>query len=87
MTKGKVLTEARSTQKQLTRDRVELKQGEPAFLWGITSEEKTYKQHPCRDLYRCLNEELIYHANIQRLVARLNSKQYRARFALKELRP
>jgi hypothetical protein len=87
MTKGKVLTEARSTQKQLTRDRVELKQGEPAFLWGITSEEKTYKRHRCRDRYRCLNEELIYHANIQRLVERLKTKLYRAKFALKALRP
>ena len=62
MNKGKDLTEVRSPQRQLAPDKVGLEQSEPTFLWGIANKVKTNKQHRFRDLYRCLNEELIYHA-------------------------
>ena len=62
MNKGKDLTEVRSPQRQLAPDKVGLEQSEPTFLWGIANKAKTNKQHRFRDLYRCLNEELIYHA-------------------------
>ena len=62
MNMGKDLTEVRSPQRQLAPDIVGLEQGEPTFLWGIANKAKTKKRHRFRDLYRCLNEELIYHA-------------------------
>ena len=62
MNRGKDLTEVRSPQRQLAPDRVGLEQGEPTFLWGIANKAKTKKRHRFRDLYRCLNGELIYYA-------------------------
>ena len=62
MNMGKDLTEVRSPQRQLAPDNVGPEQGEPTFLWGIANKAKTNKRHRFRDLYRCLNEELIHHA-------------------------
>ena len=62
MNMGKDLTEVRSPQRQLAPDSVGLEQGEPTFLRGIANKARTKKRHRFRDLYRCLNEELIYHA-------------------------
>jgi hypothetical protein len=62
MNMGKDLTEVRSSQRPLVPDIVGLEQGEPTFLWGIANKAKTNKGHRFRDLYRCLNEELIHHA-------------------------
>jgi len=62
MNMGKDLTEVRSPQRQLAPDSVGLEQGEPTFLWGIANKAKTKKRHRFRDLYRCLNGELIYYA-------------------------
>ena len=62
MNMGKDLTEVRSPQRQLAPDKVGLEQGEPTFLRGIATKAKSSKQHRFRDLYRCLNEALIYHA-------------------------
>jgi len=62
MNMGKDLTEVRSPQRQLAPDIVGLEQGELTSLRGIANKAKTNKGHRFRDLYRCLNEELIYHA-------------------------
>ena len=62
MNMGKDLTEVRSPQRQLAPDRVGLEQGEPTFLRGIANKANIKQRHRFRDLYRCLNEELIYHA-------------------------
>ena len=62
MNKGKDLTEVRSPQRQLAPDKVGPDQGEPTFLRGIAIKARSKQQHRFRDLYRCLNEELIYHA-------------------------
>ncbi len=62
MNMGKDLTEVRSPQRQLAPDKVGLEQGERTFLRGIAIKAKSHKQHRFRDLYRCLNAELIYHA-------------------------
>ncbi len=62
MNTGKDLTEVRSPQRQLAPDIVGLEKREPTFLRGIATKAKSNKQHRFRDLYRCLNEELIYHA-------------------------
>jgi group II intron reverse transcriptase/maturase len=62
MNKGKVLTEVRSPQRQLAPDKVGPEQGEPTSLRGIAIKARSNKRHRFRDLYRCLNEELIYHA-------------------------
>jgi group II intron reverse transcriptase/maturase len=62
MNKGKDLTEVRSPQRQLAPDIVGPEQGEPTFLRGIANKARTHQRHRFRDLYRCLNEELIYHA-------------------------
>jgi len=59
---GKDLTEVRSPQRQLAPDNVGLEQSEPTFLWGIANKAKCSKRHRFRDIYRCLNEELVYHA-------------------------
>jgi len=59
MNMGKDLTEVRSPQRPLVPDKVGLEQGEPTFLWGIATKAKSNKRHRFRDLYRCLNEELI----------------------------
>jgi len=62
MNMGKDLTEVRSPQRQLAPDKVGLEQGEQTFLWGIATKAKSNKRHRFRDLYRCLNEALIYDA-------------------------
>lgn len=62
MNMGKDLTEVRSPQRPLVPDIVGLEQGEPTFLRGIAYKARSNKQHRFQDLYRCLNEELIYHA-------------------------
>jgi len=62
MNTGKDLTEVRSPQRQLAPDNVGLEQSEPTFLRGIAIKARSNQQHRFRDLYRCLNEELIYHA-------------------------
>jgi RNA-directed DNA polymerase len=62
MNTGKDLTEVRSPQRQLAPDKVGLEQGEPTFLRGIANKARSHQQHRFRDLYRCVNEELIYHA-------------------------
>ena len=62
MNTGKVLTEVRSPQRQLAPDDVGPEQGEPTFLRGIANKARNKQQHRFRDLYRCLNEELIYDA-------------------------
>ncbi len=62
MNMGKGLTEARSPQRQFAPDSVGMGYGEPTFLRGIANKVKSHKRHRFRDLYRCLNEELTYHA-------------------------
>ena len=62
MNMGKDLTEVRSPQRQLAPDNVGLEQSEPTFLWGIANKAKSSKRHRFRDLYRCLNEALVYQA-------------------------
>ncbi len=62
MNMGKDLTEVRSSPRQLAPDRVGLEQGEPSFRRGLANKARTKKRHRFRDLYRWLNEELIYHA-------------------------
>ncbi len=62
MNKGKDLTEVRSPQRKLAPDTVGLDQSEQTFLRGIAIKAKSNKRHRFRDLYRCLNEELIYQA-------------------------
>jgi group II intron reverse transcriptase/maturase len=62
MNRGKDLTEVRSPQRQLAPDKVGPEQSEPTFLRGIAIKARSNKRHRFRDLYRCLNEELIYNA-------------------------
>jgi len=62
MNKGKDLTEVRSPQRQLAPGTVGPDQSEPTFLRGIANKARSNQRHRFRDLYRCLNEELIYHA-------------------------
>jgi hypothetical protein len=62
MNRGKDLTEVRSPQRQLAPDKVGPEQSEPTFLRGIAIKARSNKRHRFRDLYRCLNEELIYDA-------------------------
>mgnify|MGYP005851850943 CR=1 FL=1 len=57
---GKDLTEVRSPQRQLAPDKVGPGTGEPTSLRGIAIKAKTNKQHRFRNLYRCLNAELLY---------------------------
>jgi group II intron reverse transcriptase/maturase len=62
MNMGKDLTEVRSPQRPLVPDIVGLESGEPTFLRGIAIKAKTHKRHRFRDLYRCLDAELLHHA-------------------------
>ncbi len=62
MNMGKDLTEVRSPQRQLAPDNVGPEQGEPIFLRAIATKAKNNKRPRFRDLYRCLNVALIYHA-------------------------
>lgn len=56
---GKGLTEARSPQRQLVPDNVGPGSHEPTFLRGIAIKAETNKEHRFRDLYRCLNADLL----------------------------
>jgi retron-type reverse transcriptase len=62
MNTGKDLTEVRSPQRPLVPDIVGLESDEPTFLRGIAIKAATNKQHRFRDLYRCLDAELLPHA-------------------------
>jgi len=57
--KGKDLTGVHSLQRKLTPDNVGPERREPTFLRGIANKAKSNKQHRFRDLYRCLNTELL----------------------------
>jgi retron-type reverse transcriptase len=58
---GKDLTEVRSPHRQLAPDKVGSGQHEPTFLRAIAIKAKSHKQHRFRDLYRCLDAELLRH--------------------------
>ena len=58
---GKDLTEVRSPHRLLVPDTVGPGQREPTFLRAIANKAKSRKQHRFRDLYRCLNAELLRH--------------------------
>jgi RNA-directed DNA polymerase len=58
---GKDLTEVRSLQRKLMPDTVGSEQHEPTSLRGIANKAKADKRHRFRDLYRCLNAELLLH--------------------------
>jgi len=62
MNTGKDLTEVRSPQRPLVPDIVGLESDEPTFLRAIAIKAATNKQHRFRDLYRCLDAELLLHA-------------------------
>jgi hypothetical protein len=57
--KGKDLTEVRSLQRKLAPDIVGPGKHKPTSLEGIAEKAKADKQHRFRDLYRCLNAELL----------------------------
>ena len=57
--KGKALTGVRSLQRKLTPDNVGSEKREPTSLRGIANKAKTNKRHRFRDLYGCLNAELL----------------------------
>ena len=59
MYQGKDLTEVRSPQRQLVPDSVGSDTHKPTFLRGIVNKAKADKQHRFRDLYRCLDTELL----------------------------
>jgi len=58
---GKDLTEVRNLQRKLMPDRVGLEQHEPTSLRGIALRAQACKDHRFRDLYRCLDAELLLH--------------------------
>src|ERR1700674_1341958 len=58
---GKDLTEVRSPHRPLVPDTVGSEQHEPTFLWAIANKAKADKRHRFRDLYRCLDEQLLLH--------------------------
>jgi RNA-directed DNA polymerase len=62
MNKGKDLTEVRSPHRPLAPDIVGPDLGEPTFLRGIANKARSQPQHRFRDLYRCLNEQLLHYA-------------------------
>jgi glutaredoxin 3 len=53
------LTEVRSPQRQLSPDSVGPDRAESTFLRGIANKAKADKHHRFRDLYRCLNVDLL----------------------------
>ena len=53
------MTEGRSPHRQLAPDTVGADTRKPTFLRGIANKAKADKQHRFRDLYRCLNVELL----------------------------
>jgi len=58
---GKDLTGVRSLQRQLMPDTVGSEHHEPTSLQGIANKAKADRRHRFRDLYRCLNAELLLH--------------------------
>ena len=56
---GKVLTEVRSPQRKFMLDKVGPEIHEPTSLRGIAAKAGREKQHRFRDLYRCLNVEML----------------------------
>src|SRR3990172_369628 len=58
---GKDLTEVRSPYRPLVPDTVGSEQHEPTFLRAIANKAKADKRHRFRDLYRCLDEDLLLH--------------------------
>ena len=56
---GKDLTEVRSLHRQLMPDTVGSEPHEPTSLRAIANKAKADKHHRFRDLYRCLNAELL----------------------------
>jgi len=62
MNTGKDLTEVRSPQRKLAPNIVGSELCEPTSLRGIATKAQTNKRHRFRDLYRCLDDELLYYA-------------------------
>jgi RNA-directed DNA polymerase len=58
---GKDWTEVRSSHRPLVPDIVGSEQHEPTFLRAIANKAKADKRHRFRDLYRCLDAELLLH--------------------------
>jgi RNA-directed DNA polymerase len=58
---GKDLTEVRSLHRKLMPDTVGSEPHEPTSLRAIANKAKADKHHRFRDLYRCLNVELLLH--------------------------
>jgi retron-type reverse transcriptase len=58
---GKDLTEVRSPHRKLMPDTVGSEQHEPTSLRAIANKAKADKHHRFRDLYRCLDAELLLH--------------------------
>jgi RNA-directed DNA polymerase len=56
---GKDVTEVRSPHRQLLPDTVGPEDQKPTFLRGIANKAKANKRHRFRDLYRCLDAELL----------------------------
>jgi RNA-directed DNA polymerase len=59
--RGKDLTEVRTLPRSLRPDTVGSEHPEPTCLRGIANKAKADKQHRFRDLYRCLDAELLLH--------------------------
>jgi len=58
---GKDLTEVRSAHRKLMPDSVGSEHHEPTSLRAIANKAKADKRHRFRDLYRCLDGELLLH--------------------------
>jgi RNA-directed DNA polymerase len=56
---GKDVTEVRSPQRKLMPDNVGSDNHQPTSLRGIANKARVNKRHRFRDLYRCLNAELL----------------------------
>jgi group II intron reverse transcriptase/maturase len=57
--KGKDVTEVRSPHRQLLPDTVGPEDQKPTFLRGIANKAQADKRHRFRDLYRCLDAQLL----------------------------
>jgi RNA-directed DNA polymerase len=57
--KGKDVPEGRSPHRTLLPDTVGSQQQKPTSLQGIANKAHTNTQHRFRDLYRCLNAEMV----------------------------
>jgi RNA-directed DNA polymerase len=56
---GKDVTEVRSPQRKLMPDKVGSDHHQPTSLRGIANKARVDKRHRFRDLYRCLDAELL----------------------------